>query len=166
MTEILASGEDDVSVAELASRAGVSKRTVYQHFPDKEARIKAINDWVEDLIDVGMMLPKGFDDIPAYFERRIDYVFTYEKLVRVIMESRELLKEVRELRKQVHMEHLEKALSERIKNPDLVDELVGFLLATMNLGSIYDMRDLYGMTEDAIKARYREMVEALLEKYA
>lgn len=164
MTTLLARGEEDLSVVKLAALAGVSRRTVYQHFPDKAARVKAINDWVEGLVDVGSVLPTSYEDIPSYIERRIDYIFQYESLIRVVMASG-LAKQVLDSRRQKHKEYLSKALRERIADEKIIDELVGVILATLRANAIYDMRDLYKMNEDRIKASFSTMINSLLVAY-
>ena len=164
MTSLLAQGEDDIPVAELAERSGVSVRTVYQHFPDKAARYKAIDDWVAELLDVGMILPKNFDDIPNYIERRIDYIFEYESLLRVVTNSG-LQQEINDYRQMAHRKSLEAALQEKLTEKNKINGLVGFILATLKLKSIYEMRDVYSMTEQQIKAMFRTMIEALLEHH-
>ena len=52
MVTAMANGADDISVADVAGQAGVSLRTVYQHFPDKVARVEAINDWIDKQVDM------------------------------------------------------------------------------------------------------------------
>jgi AcrR family transcriptional regulator len=41
-------GRDDLSIAKLAERAGVSEPTVYRHFPNKEALFMELDGWIAD----------------------------------------------------------------------------------------------------------------------
>ena len=45
---VLEGGLSHFSVQEVADRAGVSHRTVYRHFPTREALLSGIVEWVED----------------------------------------------------------------------------------------------------------------------
>src|ERR1700710_1094638 len=56
--EFLAAGFDATSMDRVAARAGVSKRTVYNHFPSKEALFAAILRQLWDSSDTG--------EAPAY----------------------------------------------------------------------------------------------------
>jgi len=56
--EFLAAGFDATSMDRIAARAGVSKRTVYNHFPSKEALFAAILRQLWDSSDAG--------EAPAY----------------------------------------------------------------------------------------------------
>ena len=40
-------GLQDFSVAEAAKRAGVATRTVYRYFPNREAVLEAVSQWVD-----------------------------------------------------------------------------------------------------------------------
>jgi TetR/AcrR family transcriptional regulator of autoinduction and epiphytic fitness len=59
--EFLAAGFDATSMDRVAARAGVSKRTVYNHFPSKEALFAAILRQLWDSSDA--------DEAPAYSSR-------------------------------------------------------------------------------------------------
>lgn len=43
-------GVHDLSVQDVADRAGVSHRTVYRHFPDKSALLDGLSDWLDQRI--------------------------------------------------------------------------------------------------------------------
>ena len=51
--EFLAAGFDATSMDRIAARAGVSKRTVYNHFPSKEALFAAILGQLWESSDTG-----------------------------------------------------------------------------------------------------------------
>ncbi len=44
--QLAAGGTDDLSVERVAERAGVSTRTVYRHFPTREALLDSVGAWV------------------------------------------------------------------------------------------------------------------------
>ena len=79
----LARGGDDFSVADVAARAGVSVRTVYQHFPNREAQIEAVAAWIDAQVglDPGA-LPAAAAELPAFTRQRYDVFFAHERLFR------------------------------------------------------------------------------------
>src|SRR3954449_2901973 len=48
--ELGAGGIEDFSVARLARRAGVSERTVYRHFPTREALLDGLSEWYNERV--------------------------------------------------------------------------------------------------------------------
>lgn len=162
MMSSMADGDEDVSVAEVAAIAGVSRRTVYQYFPDKAARIQAINDWIDGRASIDDILPQSFADIPAYAERLVDYMFANEPMMRAQM-SAGMSKEVRTLRKRKHARYLKKALRERIGDAGTVDDAAALILSTLRAEAVFDMRDLYGLSPARIKRQLRLLVQAAIE---
>jgi AcrR family transcriptional regulator len=77
----LAAGRDDFAIRAVASRAGVSVRTVYQHFPNREAQVEALAAWIEEQLG-GDTFPETADDLPGYERRRAELLWRHEKLVR------------------------------------------------------------------------------------
>ncbi len=161
MVDRLADGADDIVVAEVARSAGVAVRTVYQHFPDKAARVHAIHQWIDERVDTNTVMPSGWDDIPDYVERLVAYIFRNESLVRAQL-APGLAKSVRTLRKQVHIRHLRKALRERLTQRSIVDEVTALVICLVRVEAIFDLRDLYGMSETRIKAKMRRLIELQL----
>jgi AcrR family transcriptional regulator len=45
--ELVAHGLADTTLSAIAERAQVSQRTVYRHFPDRQALLDALTDWVD-----------------------------------------------------------------------------------------------------------------------
>ena len=150
MVSLLASGKDDIPVSEIAEQAGVSRRSVYQHFPDKQARIQAISDWVDANAKAAVTLPENFADIPSYIETRVDYMLDNETLVRAQMASG-VSKEVRSYRKLVHARHLRAVLSEQITDARDVENLVALIVSLVRAEAIFDLRDIYKMSRKRIK---------------
>jgi AcrR family transcriptional regulator len=60
---------EDFSIAEVAEAAGVSVRTVYQHFPNREAQIEAVTAVLDERLTRSEPGAKSISDIPAIAER-------------------------------------------------------------------------------------------------
>jgi AcrR family transcriptional regulator len=61
-------GATDLSLPEAAASAGVSLRTVYHHFPDRESRLAGLADHLDDR--QGPLPPiDGVDDLPDHVRR-------------------------------------------------------------------------------------------------
>lgn len=62
---ILDDGIPDFSVREVASQAGVSERTVYYHFPNRQAVLDALADWVDEQLRERRLHadPEDIDDL-------------------------------------------------------------------------------------------------------
>jgi AcrR family transcriptional regulator len=63
---ILEGGLPGFSVQQVADRAGVSHRTVYRHFPTREALLEGLSDAVGRRMDArgGMDVPRDLADVP------------------------------------------------------------------------------------------------------
>jgi len=69
---------------------------------------------------------------------------------------------VRALRKQVHLRHLRKALRERITRKSILDDAARLVICLVRVEAIFDLRDLYGMSEARIQAKLRRLIELQL----
>lgn len=159
----MANGGEDISVAQVAKQSGVSLRTVYQHFPDKSARIQGINAWINENVEGDNLLPENFDDLPNYIERRVDYILQNETIIRAQMASG-LSKDVRSFRKLSHAKHLRKALREKLNDKKSIEELVALIISAVRAEAILDMRDIYKMPVPRIKARLSKMIELTINE--
>ncbi len=71
MIDQLGQDRKDFSVADVAAAAGVSQRTVYLYFPDREAQINAVIAAFEERLAPNESGPRNLDEIPAFAERLI-----------------------------------------------------------------------------------------------
>jgi AcrR family transcriptional regulator len=61
----LGAAGDEFSIPRVAARAGVSTRTVYHYFPNRQSQIEALGAWIERRVGSDP-LPQHADDLPAY----------------------------------------------------------------------------------------------------
>jgi AcrR family transcriptional regulator len=73
----------DFSVQDVADRAGVTHRTVYRHFEDREALVDAIGERFEQwLAEEGLIQPQTLDDLPRHIEALFRLFDQFPDLVR------------------------------------------------------------------------------------
>ena len=82
LVEQLGEGGDEFSIPDVAERAGVSVRTVYHHFPNREAQIEAAAAWLDARIAGNEAGPTTLADVPAMAERIIARALENEPIVR------------------------------------------------------------------------------------
>lgn len=58
--EIVSNGQREMTMAAIAKRAGVSERTVYRHFPDRQALLDGLTEWVD--AEITDRLGRSFED--------------------------------------------------------------------------------------------------------
>jgi AcrR family transcriptional regulator len=79
--EQLAEARDEFSIPRVAARAGVSTRTVYHHFPNREAQIEALAAWIEKRAGADEP-PRRPEELPAYAAARYAAFFADEAVMR------------------------------------------------------------------------------------
>jgi AcrR family transcriptional regulator len=81
LTAQLGEARDDFSIPNVAARAGVSLRTVYHHFPNRESQVRAVADWIEQRLGAADE-PQSPDQLPDYTARMYERFVGNESLVR------------------------------------------------------------------------------------
>ena len=61
--------DGDFVVAQVAKRAGVSVRTFYHHFPDREAMLDALGEWLAE--ELGYPRPEWPKDLAAFADETV-----------------------------------------------------------------------------------------------
>jgi AcrR family transcriptional regulator len=61
--------EGDFVVAQVADRAGVSVRTVYHHFPDRETMLDALGEWLAE--ELGYPRPEWPMDLASFADQTV-----------------------------------------------------------------------------------------------
>lgn len=152
MVTMLAAGGEDISVRQLAQETGVSVRSIYDHFPDKEARIQAISQWIDANVQTAVYLPQQFDDIPRYIESSVDYILDNETVIRAQL-AQGVSKELRSYRKLAHARQLHSALAGQIQVKQDAADLVAMIISLVRAEAVLDLRDIYKLPRKRIKQR-------------
>jgi AcrR family transcriptional regulator len=149
---------EDVTIAAVAKRAGVSGQTVLNHFGSKEALAAAAHRRVGEQIESARYTPEP-GDVPALVEATVDdYERTGDSVIRMLaLEERvAALQPLLEIGRQSHRRWVESMF----RAPELVAEL---MVATDVYAWKHLRRDQRLSREDTLAAM-RRMVEALLER--
>lgn len=105
-------GLRDFSVARVARRAGVSVRTVYHHFPDRDALLDALVEWLHQALELTELpVPQRVADLPGHVERLYSVFDSHEDLVRTRLVT-PLGRSVRQRDRSGRLEHLKVLLEE------------------------------------------------------
>src|SRR3954449_1470474 len=84
--ELADGGVEDFSVARLARRAGVSERTVYRHFPTREALLDGLSEWYNERV-ADFPDDVAADAIAPTIARVFADFDTHESLARAVLAS-------------------------------------------------------------------------------
>lgn len=87
LAEIVSQGDVHAfTVQQVAQRAGVSHRTVYRHFPTREALLVALAEWLDE--ELGRrgtpILPRSLEELPDAAQRVFALFDDYAPLVRAL----------------------------------------------------------------------------------
>jgi len=77
----LGEARDDFSIPNVAARAGVSLRTVYHHFPNRDSQVRAVADWIEGRLGA-VDEPRSPGDLSDYAARLYERFLENESIVR------------------------------------------------------------------------------------
>ncbi len=164
MIDQLGQGRQDFSAADVAAAAGVSQRTVYQYFPDREAQINAVIAALEERLAHEVAGPRSLDDVPAFAERLIRLGVSHVREMRAQVAGA-LASELRARRRRARDRAVALAVGARCDDPKaarLAAAAINVLTsAEISLGMI----DRFGIEgEDLIRTHawvIRTLVEAI-----
>jgi AcrR family transcriptional regulator len=161
--ELAAGGLDDFSVARLAARAGVSERTVYRHFPTREALLDGLSEWynerVADFPDrvSAEAIPETIAQVFADFDE-------HESLARAVLASpggRELRRHARAAR----LARLDAALARALDGvePGRAAAARALIFALCSARTWQSMRDEGGLDGAAAGAAVAHAIQLILD---
>jgi AcrR family transcriptional regulator len=149
---------DDVTLADIAERAGVSGQTVINHFGGKEQLAAAAHQRIGERIESLRYAPEP-GDTPALVEALVeDYETTGDAIIRLLA-LEEKVSSLRPLLATGRESH-RRWVEEMFRAPELVAELV---VAT----DVYTWKLLrrdQGLSRDEAAAAMKRIVDALLER--
>ena len=159
----LSGGAADISVPTAAAHAGVSVRTVYHYFPDREARLEALAHWVEEQLQPEPFVPCTADDLVELTRRVYEGGARNEALTRAQIAAG-VAQEVRTLRRRERVEAI-RAVVTAVGAPEVETRLAVAVIAHLiSAEAAFPMMDLYGLTfHEASKAAQMAVAATVAE---
>lgn len=147
---LIAEGQDAVSHDAVAERAGVSRRTVYRYFPDREALLQSVWVRVNELAKSGGRFPTSYEDmlaslIPIY--TGFDRIAPLATLIRATPQGRAVRRSQNKTRVPAYTK-----VGEEVA-PDLPPDdrlLVSAMLQVLHTTPWLEMRDHWGLSGEQI----------------
>ncbi len=98
-SEELAEAREEFSIPQVAKRAGVSTRTVYHHFPNRESQVEALADWIEKRVGPVEKYPATPEELSECCEKMNGRFAKHESLLRAQLAAGGMAKQVRARRR-------------------------------------------------------------------
>jgi AcrR family transcriptional regulator len=163
-TELADGGIEDFSVARLARRAGVAERTVYRHFPTREALLDGLSEWYNEHVGD---FPEGVsaEAIPQTIAQVFADFDEHESLARAVLASpggRELRRHARAAR----LARLDAALAptlDRAVDPERAAAARALIFALCSARTWQAMRDEGGLDGAAAGRAVARAIQLILD---
>lgn len=155
-TEVLADPTaEDVTIPLVARRARVSLRTVYRHFPTREALSDAWAEWMDQSLQIHLhSYPERADRLPGFARELYRSYDESEPVVRAMLNSK-AARTVRERTRRRRQRQFERAMSELTEELEPKERLraLGVVYLLVSAPGWQAMRDQWGLDgEEAGKA--------------
>ena len=138
--ELMADGRSDISHDVVAEVTGISRRTIYRYFPDREALLSAANTRVRDLAGSRVIFPASEQDLldtPSIYEG-LDRIAPIATLVRSTPQGRAM----RLSQKRERQESYRAATADAVKDlPECDRVLATAILQVLHSTPWLEMRD-------------------------
>ncbi len=158
-------GDEPLSFARVAERAGVSEPTVYRNFPNREALVAAIAARVSEQFR-GPTFPDDPEDLPAGAVATAQYFQENPEMLRAALRSG-ASREVREHGRKRRVDRMRALLEEpaaHLEKKD-ADAIKALFLTLMRAESWFEMTDVHGIDPEragfAMAWAVRAMLSAL-----
>ncbi|MGE3725868.1 MAG: TetR/AcrR family transcriptional regulator [Candidatus Sericytochromatia bacterium] len=162
--EQLSESRDDFSISRVAKRAGVSVRTVYHYFPNREAQIEGLADWIDrQFVPEDEQFPESFAELPAYSACRTKgFKKEHLDLVHVTLESG-LTQKVRSTRRRIREQKIEDCVVAEGLPPEsttILTEMLNFSIgASLGVG----LHDTVGLNVDQSVSAMNWLVKIMVK---
>lgn len=142
--EQLAEAKDEFSISKVAERAGVSPRTVYLHFPNREAQIAALAAWIDERAVGSDPGPRDAADLPGFAARMADAFARNEGLLRAQLAAG-IARTVRARRKRARLAAIERAVAEVAPSPEAGRRATALIQAIIDGDFAVACKENYGL---------------------
>jgi AcrR family transcriptional regulator len=153
VTEVLADpATEEVTIPLVARRGRVSLRTVYRHFPTREALFDAWAEWVDESLKIHLhSYPERADRLPEFARELYRSYDESEPVVKAMLNSN-AARTVRERTRRRRQRAFERAMSELIEElePEERQRAIAVLYLLVSAPAWQAMREQWGL--DGVEA--------------
>jgi AcrR family transcriptional regulator len=153
VTEVLADpATEEVTIPLVARRGRVSLRTVYRHFPTREALFDAWAEWVDESLKIHLhSYPERADRLPEFARELYRSYDESEPVVKAMLNSK-AARTVRERTRRRRQRAFERAMSELIEElePEERQRAIAVLYLLVSAPAWQAMREQWGL--DGVEA--------------
>jgi len=160
LIEQLAEGLEEFSIVRVAERAGVSVRTVYHHFPNREAQIEAVARALDARIAAGEPAPATLEDLLPMADRVIRRAVENERTVRAQLVPG-VAKLVRERRRRSRERGVEAAIV-KASDPEGGRLAAAAFNVVFGANTGFALKDRFGIEGDDLVETHHWMLRALI----
>lgn len=153
-----------LSPKDAAARVGVSVRTVHHYFPDADAQILGLGEWLDrQIYPQAVEVAQGPDDLARYF-RDIHTNALKSPLARALAMYRSpMWDEVRQRRRGARLDAIRNAVKEIGAPKRATDDASAMLLAIAGADVSWPMHQNYGLPIERIPDRIAETVQLIVD---
>ena len=162
MIDQLGQGRQEFSAADVAAAAGVSQRTVYQYFPDREAQINAVTAALEERLAHKVAGPRSLDDVPAFAERLIRLGVSHVREMRVQVAGA-LASEVRARRRRARDRAVAVVVGARCDDPKAARLAAAAINVVTSAEVSLGMIDRFGIEGEDLIGTHAWIIRTLVE---
>jgi AcrR family transcriptional regulator len=146
--EQMAEARDEFSIPRVAKRAGVSTRTVYHHFPNREAQVEALATWIEQRLGAADG-PRDLHDLPDYQARMCRRFLDNEALIRAQLAAG-IATRVRARRRRAREAQIDACVAPYVPEEREAKVLGAFLKQLISAQAGLVLLDQYGIARDDV----------------
>jgi AcrR family transcriptional regulator len=159
--EQLAEAREEFSIPRVAKRAGVSTRTVYHHFPNREAQVEALAAWIEQRLGASEG-PRDLHDLSAYQARMCQRFIGNEALVRAQLAAG-IATRVRARRRRTREQQIEDCVAPYVPEVSEAKAVAGLIKYVISAQGGVVLMDQYGVAPEDVYRVFPWAVRVLAE---
>lgn len=157
-------GLEELKIPALAPKAGVSVRTVYVHFPTKDALVEAMSELLDERIGM-ITFPDRADDLPAFWAGVFEGFDRDEQIFTAAARTKPG-REVLARRRGKRISDLATALEDDLAglDPPARRQALAAVYAMMGVGTWRGMKDYFGLSGSEAGAAAAWAIRAMLRE--
>ena len=158
-------GWETLSPTEAAKEAGVSVRTVHNHFPDRRSQVDALAEWFQTRLPGSVKVAQGPDDLARYYHEIHAWALESEAMreyAKIVMKWPEL----RQRRRVERLDAIRRAVAAIGASKKETEEATALLLSMSGADFSWTMHELYGLPLARIPGTIASTVQLVVDELA